>query len=381
MSTPKYAAAALGCLLAFGGVNSSPRALAASPSTSPDAAPGTVEAKKTDPRSRTLLVGTKEAPPFAMKGDDGAWNGLGIELWELVAEDLGLEYRFEERSLEALLEGVEQGELDAAIAALTVTAERERVMDFSFPYFTAGLGIAVPRQSETAGWLLVVERFVSFEFLRVISVLGLVLLIAGALVWFFERKHNPDMFGGGLAKGIASGFWWSAVTMTTVGYGDKAPVSVGGRIVGLVWMFMSVIILSGFTASIASSLTLGELGTSVNDLSDLKRRNIGAVRGSSSAALLRRDGISAIAYDEVGAGLKALVSGEIGAFVHDAPLLRYEIAQHHADRIEVVAPSVGRQDYGVALPQNSPLREDITRSVLKILKTETWRDLQARYLP
>ena len=40
-----------------------------------------------------------------------------------------------------------------------------------------------------------------------------------------------------------SAFWWAAVTMTTVGYGDKTPVTTGGRIVGLVWMFTSVIVI------------------------------------------------------------------------------------------------------------------------------------------
>ncbi|MGO2102628.1 MAG: ion channel [Psychroflexus halocasei] len=44
--------------------------------------------------------------------------------------------------------------------------------------------------------------------------------------------------------------------MTTVGYGDKSPLSLGGRIVGLIWMFMAVIILSSLTAGIASALTV-----------------------------------------------------------------------------------------------------------------------------
>jgi len=330
---------------------------------------------------RVIRVGTKEAPPFAMKTEDGEWTGLGIDLWEHVAERLDLRFEYQERDLDALLEDVARGNLDAGIAAITITAAREKEMDFSFPFFSTGLGIAVPVQSESAAWWKVAERFFSLEFLSVISVLGLVLLTAGFLVWLFEHRKNPEMFGGGLARGIASGFWWSAVTMTTVGYGDKAPASLGGRIVGLVWMFMSIIILSGFTASIASSLTLGELNTSIADLEDLRRHNVGSLRGSAGSKLLAKEHVGTMPYSSVEEGLAALASGKIGAFVHDAPLLRYEIAQRYRGRLEVVAKTVGRQDYGVALTQDSPLREPITRETLRFLKTDAWQRMQDKYLP
>ena len=41
-----------------------------------------------------LLVGTKEAPPFAMKSANGRWSGISIELWEEVAEVLGLHFEY-----------------------------------------------------------------------------------------------------------------------------------------------------------------------------------------------------------------------------------------------------------------------------------------------
>ena len=327
-----------------------------------------------------LRIGTKEAPPFAMKrGDGDRWTGLGIDLWEHVAEELELEYEFVERDLDALLSGVESGTLDAGIAALTITAERERTMDFSYPYYSTGLAVAIPQQSDLAGWFLVLERFASLEFLSVIAVLALVLLGAGFLVWLFERRQNPDMFGGGFAKGIASGFWWSAVTMTTVGYGDKAPATLGGRIVGLVWMFMSVIILSGFTASIASSLTVGELGTSIRSLSDLRRDRVGAIEASTGAQVLQSEGIRSREFDSVDAGLSALAAGEIDAFVHDAPMLRYALGQRFSEQLQLLPQTVGRQDYGIALPQRSELRETMTRVILHYLKSDDWAQLVAKY--
>jgi len=88
------------------------------------------------------IVGVKEAPPFVMRSTDG-WDGLSIDLWRRIAEDLHATYEFHEYDLPGLLTAVEKGEIDVAVAALTITPERERVFDFSHGYHLAGLGIAV----------------------------------------------------------------------------------------------------------------------------------------------------------------------------------------------------------------------------------------------
>ena len=75
--------------------------------------------------------------------------------------------------------------------------------------------------------------------------------VVGVVMWLGERRRNQAQFGGTAAHGIGAGLWWSAVTMTTVGYGDKAPVTILGRLLGLVWMFAAIIIISSFTAAIA----------------------------------------------------------------------------------------------------------------------------------
>lgn len=178
-----------------------------------------------------LVVGTKEAPPFSMKTEKGEWEGISIDLWREIAADLGVSFEFQELSLKELIEGAANRLLDVSVAAITVTSEREEIVDFTHPYYTTGLGIATSSK-EGNSWLAVLSRFLSFSFLKVVAGLVAVLLGVGMLVWWFERKKNPAQFGGGAPRGIGSGFWWSAVTMTTVGYGDKAPRSVGGAYTG-----------------------------------------------------------------------------------------------------------------------------------------------------
>jgi polar amino acid transport system substrate-binding protein len=75
--------------------------------------------------------------------------------------------------------------------------------------------------------------------LGVASLVGLLLGI-GTVIWLLERRRNPHHFRPKPLPGITDGIWWSAVTMATVGYGDKTPMTWAGRLVSLVWMFGSI---------------------------------------------------------------------------------------------------------------------------------------------
>jgi voltage-gated potassium channel Kch len=119
------------------------------------------------------------------------------------------------------------------------------------------------------GWEgIAIERLFSGPFIAILASLLALLAAVGVLVWLAERRRNPQ-FGRGPLKGVGAGLWWSAVTMTTVGYGDKAPTTFPGRLIAMVWMFASVIIISSFTAAIATALTGDKLEQSVTDLNDL----------------------------------------------------------------------------------------------------------------
>ena len=205
-----------------------------------------------------LKVAVRQSPPFASKNADGEWQGLSVALWQTMAQDLGWQYEWVEVPLAKTIAAVADGTVDIAITSLSITAEREAIVEFSHPYYISGL--ARGYREGGSGWLAMLRAFVSMGFLSAVGSLLLVLLVAGALVWLFERKANPEQFGGGgVARGLGAGLWWSAVTMTTVGYGDKAPKTVGGRVVGLIWMFVSLIIVASFTAAIAAALTANRL--------------------------------------------------------------------------------------------------------------------------
>jgi len=331
-----------------------------------------------DVAANSLVVGVKHAPPFVIKGENGQWSGITIELWRRIAEEQGFNFQLREYDLTGLLSAMKNGELDAGIGAITVTATRATQMDFSHPFYTSGLGIALPSRPANA-WLGLAKGFFTWQFVSAVLALLFLLLMIGVVVWLFEHKSNQQ-FGGPSVNGIGSGLWWSAVTMTTVGYGDKAPMTVGGRLVALVWMFASIIIISSFTAAIASSLTVGQLSNSINGPQDLYSVRTGTLAGTSSEEYLKERYINYTPFANVRDGLNALAKGEIDAFVYDQPLLKYLANTEFQGRISVLPNTFRRQDYAIALRQSSPLKESIDQSLLKQLESPAWQKLLASYL-
>lgn len=328
----------------------------------------------------SLVVATKQAPPFAIKNDDGKWTGISIDLWRKIAEEQSFEYEFRELGIDELLNSLEDGTTDVAVAALTITNGREQNIDFTHPYYTSGLGIAVAAEESSVGLFAILRAIFSWEFLQILGVLILVLLGIGLLMWIFERRSNRAQFGGSVARGLGAGMWWSAVTMTTVGYGDKAPVTLAGRLIAIVWMFASLFMISVFTASVASLVLADRLESHITGLKDLPGARVGTLADSTSDEYLRRQRIRAVPYDNLPAALTALKSGELEAVVYDAPILKYQITQDFGNELAVLPMQFETQHYGIGLPTGSTLREPINQSLLKTTSDPDWQNTLYRYL-
>lgn len=329
---------------------------------------------------RTLVVGTKATEPFVLRGADGSWSGISIELWQLIAADLGWEFEYRELEFGELMDATERGELDVAVAAFTVTPEREHVLDFSHPFYTTGLGLAVAMPHRRARGLGLLRGLVSRDFVATVTALSVLLFMVGFVVWLFERRRNREDFGGSALQGIGSGFWWSAVTMTTVGYGDKAPRSVAGRFIALLWMFAGIIMISTFTASITTSLTLNQLQTVVQGPDDLPNVRVGTLRDSAPAVALAERNVSYRGYGDLDAALKALTNEEIDVVVYDAPILLYQVKQSYQGEVVVLPRTFEPQVYAIMLPSGSVLREPINRALLRAVRTPEWQNELQRYL-
>ena len=322
-----------------------------------------------------LLVATRESPPFSFKDQEGRWRGISIDLWKHIAETNGYTFKVRETTLEQLLQGVQKGTYNVGVAGVSITSKRARVIDFSQPFISSSLGIAYI--DTRSPWLDVLGKFISLAFLKVVLLLVAILLLAGVGVWYFERKKNEEFSGKG-TQGLGAAFWWSAVTMTTVGYGDKSPQTSGGRTIALIWMFTSVIILTSFTAAIVTSLSQASYLPD-KTIADLRHDKVGAIEDSVSDALLRDYQIKPIVFQNPKQMIEALQAGDIDDVLHDLPVLRF-FGTENAKDYRLMPLKEYRQDYGLALPRNAPIENDVNVELLRFIKKPAWREIRKKYL-
>jgi polar amino acid transport system substrate-binding protein len=341
----------------------------------------------TVPRTR-LVVGLTNSPPFCMRSEDGSWSGISVELWQWIAADLGIDTEFRESTVTGIFDDLAPGRpLDLSIGALTITAEREDRLDFSQSFFLSGLAVAVKTAPSAGGLWSWVGRLLVWNFWRIVAALIVSLALVALLIWALEHKSNPKEFGGNgkVHRGIGSALWWSAVTMTTVGYGDLAPRSPAGRLVAIGWMFVSLFLVSWFTASMASILTAERLDTGtggfvVRGPDDLRRLHVAVIAGTSSEDYLRRHQIDYLRIPPKEL-LEVLLTGRVQAVLGDAPTLRYVArSEPYAGRITVLPQTFQIEPYGIALRDGSPWRKPVDRALLHRLDSPAWRDLLYRYL-
>lgn len=327
---------------------------------------------------RELVIGTKEAPPFAMKAADGVWQGISIDLWRRIADDKKWRYRFVEvQTVPELIDGVTTRKFDVAVAALTVTPARERVLDFTASFFSTGLGIAIAAGGPPS-WRPVMTALTSFGFVQaILALIGLALAV-GLIVWFFERRHNEE-FGGGVARGLSSSVWWTTVAMTQRGIGNFGPRSMPGRAVAMLWMVGSIVAIAVFTAGITSALTVRQLQGTVREVADLSAVRVGAVNGTTAEEVLFRLRVWPLTFATPKDALLALRAGNIDAVVYDRPLLAWFVKQDFQTSIQLLDTIVDFQNYAFAVPLNSPLRKPIGVAVLDATESPWWGQTLFQY--
>ena len=321
-----------------------------------------------------LVVGTVPVPPFIIKNADGTWSGISMDLWKEVARRLHLDYEVRELVAADLKDPAKLADLDVFVS-LNVNAERETKADLTHAFYSTGLAIGVAPKSDS-GVLATMRQIFTAKFAKLIAALIAVLLGIGMLMWLLERRRN-EQFGGKATHGIGAGVWWSAVTMTTVGYGDKAPVTLLGRILGLVWMFAAIIIIASFTGAISSALTVSQLSSAVSGPGDLPKVRVGTVEPSAGARYLQQRHIAYAGYKDAPALVAALADGKVDAVVYEAPILQYSIKDRPG--LVVLDGTFDNHGYALMLKQGSNLREAVNLALLQYTASEDWSATLAKY--
>ncbi|MGD9896165.1 MAG: substrate-binding periplasmic protein [Candidatus Methylacidiphilaceae bacterium] len=321
-----------------------------------------------------LRVGVSEEPPFALRDSSGEWHGFAIDLWREIAGELGLAYRFVNLPSEPLatIRALKEGQVDVVAQGVAVTPEQAREISYSYPYYPSALALAFRSERSSTAWA-VLHFLLSAEFAYVMGGLLLITFLAGILIWLVERRENPDHFGGKTLHGIGSAFWWAAVTMTTIGYGDKVPRTPKGRAIAIVWMFVGVVLVSFFTAWVTAAVAVEKVNNRALQHRSLEELRLGCVKSGMGERFLAREKIHAVSFPTPEACLTALTAGKIDAVVLREPTLRYLVRTTYAGEIDVVPRALERIDYAFAFPRGSPLLGPVNEEIVRRIGRLSYR--------
>lgn len=315
-----------------------------------------------------LNVTTRLVAPMVMKDDKGQLTGFSIDLWAAIARDLNVTFEMKEIvTLPDLLASVRDKSADLAIAAISITAEREREFDFSQPILDAGLQIMVraDRGGPPPLYATLWNVMTSGPMRDLFGLMLVLVLLPVPIVWLLERRNPASVVHAETKPAqVGNSLWWSITAMA--GQATDMPRSFLGRTMAILWMFTGVVFISYFTATVTASLTVKQLDSAISKLEDLSGKRVGTVRASSTEAFLKSQRVDAIGFVQISEAFAALQGDRLDAVVFDAPVLNYYASREGKGKVIAVGTVLKPESYGILFADDSPTRKAVNQSLLRL---------------
>ncbi|RUS87243.1 hypothetical protein EGW08_004995, partial [Elysia chlorotica] len=350
----------------------------------------------------------KDGEPVLMGND--RFEGFAVDLATKLAEYVSFNFEFrvvadgnygskidENGTWNGMMGELIDGTADLAVAPLTITAERERYVDFSKHFMEIGVTIMIKKpQSQRPGVFSFMEPL-SVEVWMCIIVAYLTVSVGLFLVSRFSPVEWRRVKGEGIGIGqyendfsLFNSFWFSMGALMFQG-SDTCPRSISGRIIGGAWWFFVLIIISSYTANLAAFLTIERMVTPIESADDLVNHptiKYGAVESGSTLQFFvnseipvyRQMGEYMLAHPEVlvqtnEEGIKRVRDSKGKyAFLAESALVDY-VNNRKPCETTSVGGKLNNKGFGVATKQNSPLRQSINVAVLKLKEEGTLHTL------
>lgn len=329
--------------------------------------------------SRSVTVGIHESPPFVMFDETGTPNGLAIDLWALLAEENALETDFVTfETFRELRDAVEIDAVDVAVTNVTITEDRIQRMDFTQPWFDAGLRIMVASEG-TTGFRAIYNGLADAGHLRAYGWLLIVILIGTIVFTLFDRRFDKDFHPRWL-DGIAHSFH----TVMQIAVSGRMPARKNlfgwiGRIGQALWLVVGLAVVAYITSSVTSVMTTLAITETINGPDDLPGKRVGVFEGTIAQDFGEARGFDIRTFERVANAAQALVDGQIDALVADAPVLEYYAHLNPGMNLSVVGPIFAPDKYGFALPLDSELTKPLSIGLLALWEDGTIRALDTDY--
>ncbi len=299
-------------------------------------------------RETPLRVQTIERHPFVIADEQGL-TGFSIELWEAIADSNGWEYEYQVTdTFTQLLAAPQTGAADLSIANISITADREEIMDFSIPIYDGGMLMMVSTEYDTHAFLQALTRGL---FIIPLILFFVITLICAGLVSRLGKKRS-------LQESL----------QILIGFGKDYKRGVE-RIIALVWYTISIALIIVVTVELTSVTILTEQNESITTVDDLAFKRIGVIQGSTAEAYLRSKNVEAESYQRLEPLLSAIDQGFLDVVVHDAPVISYYVNNVNSDTVRIAGDIFNEEQYGIALPTGSVYTEQINQTLRRFRET------------
>jgi ABC-type amino acid transport substrate-binding protein len=326
---------------------------------------------------RPLRVITRPIAPFVLPYTDPP-AGFSIDLWSEVARRMGVEFTWSVAPTQAeLLQAVRRGDADVAIAAITMTPEREKLVDFSHPYFDSGLQVMVRVHGESS----FVTTLRSIPWLAIGQLLAaaiLMIFLMAHVLWLVDRRRQNE-FPRSYLRAIGESLWGTMLIIATGEHGDRHASGAVKRVTVVFMWLLGVVLIAQLTATATSSQTVQRLQSSIRGPDDLPGKKIASAAGTIAGDYLTQRGLPFVSLSSAPEGIRMLTQGEVQAIVFDAPTLQYWAAKQGKGVLQVVGPIFRPEKYAIAVAVGSTLRKPINEALLELFDDGTYERIRARW--
>jgi ABC-type amino acid transport substrate-binding protein len=328
--------------------------------------------------SNPLRVAIAPVAPFVLPQETATPQGFSIDIWNEIARRMQVGFSWHRAATQAeLLASLQRGDADVAIAAITMTPEREKSIDFSLPYFDSGLQIMVRARNDSS----FADTFRSIPWLAIAQLVGataVIVFVLANLVWLIERRRDRN-FQKPYWRALGEGLWVTMLIIATGEHGERDAPGVWKRVLVPVMWLIGVVLIAQLTATVTSSQTVARLQSNIRGPDDLPGKTIGTVPGTVAAEYLTGHGLRFVDVTSANDGFRMLTQGDVQAIVFDAPTLQYWAARLGNGELAVVGPVFRPEKYGIAVANGSPLRKSINETLLEMYEDGTYEQIYRKW--
>lgn len=350
-----------------------------------------------------LKVTTLLEKPYIMVKDENAegnsrYEGFCIDLLHEIAQIVGFEYTIElvpdgkygapndNQEWDGMIRQLIDRKADLAVAGLSISYIREQVIDFTKPFLNLGISILfkVPKREKPGLfsflnplaieiWLYVIAAYL------VVSFTIFILARFSPYEWYNPHPCNQDTDTVMNSFTLSNSFWFTVGTLMQQG-SDINPRAVSTRIVGGIWWFFTLIVISSYTANLAAFLTVERMVSPIESAEDLAKQteiSYGTLDGGSTKTFFKESKIETYQrmwafmesrepsvftknYEE---GIQRVLEGNY-AYLMESTMIDY-ITQRNCELMQV-GGLLDTKGYGIGTPVNSPYRDKLSLAILEL---------------